>query len=435
MPDLTFTRAGINGATLYALQSRVKRLAKRAAKAGLPEPTLTVDAERLVRDTHPADLPESVRPLRRKYDVTITGPGAPVCRPGYTLLALVQTVKDQDVNSKDARIVTRLHEDETDLRPYREGAIRCTACDKLRRRNTILVVREDATGALLSLGTDCAEEFLPMGLAHVEILEALVGYAKEPRELDDEDGAFGQYRRAPDEWRIQTIVSVAATILCRSAFVPSRAEEETSTKELVRYYLDRPPANKNNRERWDKFWEETRPERAEQTEALEELTFEWQNQLTGESDFVLNVHAAYAADGARGAVVTRRTLGIVVATVHCAQKAHGEAVARQKEAETDPYPESQHVGEPGARLELGECEIVFLRDIDTEWGTSTLAKFRRADGAVFAWFASRFPNDLKVGDRVTLKATVKRHTEYKGQRQTQVNRANLGAVPATAGEV
>ncbi len=33
---------------------------------------------------------------------------------------------------------------------------------------------------------------------------------------------------------------------------------------------------------------------------------------------------------------------------------------------------------------------------------------------------------------MTLKATVKRHTEYKGQRQTQVNRANLTAVPATA---
>ncbi len=429
MPDLTFTRTGINGATLYALQSRVKRLAKRAAKAGLPEPTLTIDAERLVRDTHPADLPESFRPLRRKYDVTITGPGVPVCRPGYTLLALVQTVQDRDVNSEDARIVTRLHEDETDLKPYRKGAIRCSACEKLRRRNTILVVREDATGSLLTLGTDCAEEFLPMGLAHVEILEALVGYAREPSDLDDEDGSFGQYRRAPDEWPIQTIVSVASTILCRSAFVPSRAEDETSTKELVRFYLERPPVDPKDpaRARWFKFWEETRPARADETAALEDVTFEWQNQLMGESDFVLNVHAAYAGD-----VVTRRTLGIVVATVHCAQTARNEAVAREKEAESDQYPESQHVGEPGERLEFGELEIVFLRDLDTEYGTSTLAKFRRDDGAVFAWFVSRFPNDLKVGDRVTVKATVKRHTEYKGPRQTQVNRANLTAVPATA---
>lgn len=76
---------------------------------------------------------------------------------------------------------------------------------------------------------------------------------------------------------------------------------------------------------------------------------------------------------------------------------------------------TRHVGEPGARVVVsGVVEIA--RRIDTKWGNSTGIQIRGNDGVRARWQSSNgdLAHELKPGDVVTVRATVKRYVERDG---------------------
>lgn len=84
---------------------------------------------------------------------------------------------------------------------------------------------------------------------------------------------------------------------------------------------------------------------------------------------------------------------------------------------------SAHVGEIKERIEF-EASVEFTKEIDGFYGITTIIKLRDLDGNVFTWFASGW-HDVKRGDRVSIKGTVKKHDEYQGVKQTILTRCVL----------
>jgi len=96
-----------------------------------------------------------------------------------------------------------------------------------------------------------------------------------------------------------------------------------------------------------------------------------------------------------------------------------EKVRRQSE-----QGESNWVGEINQRLKGIKVKVLFTKEIDSDWGCSTLYTFIDEDGNVFKTFYSGSSWGAEKGNIIYIDGTVKRHCEYKGEKQTMLNRVN-----------
>lgn len=70
-----------------------------------------------------------------------------------------------------------------------------------------------------------------------------------------------------------------------------------------------------------------------------------------------------------------------------------------------------------------EFKVTFNRGIKTRYGISQLVKFEDADGNSYTWWASAaWAPELEVGEKITLSATIKDHSEYEGEKTTILTR-------------
>lgn len=96
----------------------------------------------------------------------------------------------------------------------------------------------------------------------------------------------------------------------------------------------------------------------------------------------------------------------------------------------DPTPGedylNEHFGDLGQRLTLSEVIVEDLRLLDTG---SYLVTMRGPEGHRLTWFASRTPMignvEVSSGQHVTLTGTIRRHGEFRGVKDTTVNRCKI----------
>jgi uncharacterized membrane protein (UPF0127 family) len=83
------------------------------------------------------------------------------------------------------------------------------------------------------------------------------------------------------------------------------------------------------------------------------------------------------------------------------------------------------VGTIGKR-ETFDVILDFVTGYETQYGYTTVLKFRTVEGATIVWKASNTDVDRSdVGKSYKLTGTVKSHDDYKGQKQTMVTRSKL----------
>lgn len=98
--------------------------------------------------------------------------------------------------------------------------------------------------------------------------------------------------------------------------------------------------------------------------------------------------------------------------------------------EEDP---SQYVGQVGERLDLA---VTFKKRSTYEipsyagWGTDTVGinVFRDDAGNCFIWKSTSAFFNIAEGSQVRLRGTVKEHSDYKGTKQTILQRCKVDAV-------
>lgn len=120
-----------------------------------------------------------------------------------------------------------------------------------------------------------------------------------------------------------------------------------------------------------------------------------------------------------------------------AAAAESERVARQAEEvrladEAARLAVSQWVGRVGDKIACG-VTLVDWRSFDSTYGRRTMYRLRDDAGNVLVWWTTG-ALDMGKGDRCSIKATVKEHTEYRGERQTVLLRAKTLAAPGKIGQ-
>lgn len=120
-----------------------------------------------------------------------------------------------------------------------------------------------------------------------------------------------------------------------------------------------------------------------------------------------------------------------------AERAERERKAEEERAERERIEaeiaakkaRSQYVGTEGEKITIeADLEAVIRYKVAGPFGqpeTRLLYKFRDSDGNALAWHTSSGRYIELEGERVTVTATIKRHSEYRGEKQTELLRCKI----------
>lgn len=196
----------------------------------------------------------------------------------------------------------------------------------------------------------------------------------------------------------------------------SRRFEYISRKAYTKKGLERLQASRRRAQ--EKREAKAAQERQERREAFQA----WVEQDGSRRDLVARLEA-YEGRSQFLEDMARRTRAHRLLTdrqVEAAISALAAELERKQEME-----QSQHIGDVGERLKSLVVRVLFVKEIDGQFGTSLLVGMADSQGNQLRTFStSKWVWAVKPGDTLTIDATVKKHETYQGTMQTILTRTS-----------
>jgi hypothetical protein len=312
----------------------------------------------------------------------------------------------------------------------------CEHCNTRRARKDTYLVKHEGTGEFKQVGSACLKDFL--GHDSPAKIAAMCDLILSTEGLEDDFGfnaSMGRYHR---EYALSAALAMASLLIRREGRYISNSEAKASEEEAA--YTFRPVLTSTSRMVQDAFDAldrlclcqdaASKAQRdaltpSEQDEAEAEAARLWAaNTMEAKSNFDHNLKLTASFE-----LTDQRSLGIACYIVPAYQKHLAREAARKLEAQ---FGASEFVGTPKKR-EVFTLTLAKKFDIDGYFGTTTVHKFLDPQGNEVVWFSSK-STDLAVGHTYKVKATVKEHKEYKGNKETIISRAVCACECGEAGE-
>lgn len=318
---------------------------------------------------------------------------------------------------------------------YREAAPVCDHCGHNRLRKDTFVLKNVSTGEHKQIGRNCLSYFLP-GVSPSEAA-ALCSFYSEPifrDSTDCEDFNFyeGSVAVCWDHADIDLIRlwSITHAVMRNRGWVSKAISRETgqkATADLVHLMIC-PPAwgfmSQDERKEYERLVRDCAPTEADK--GIADKTMFWLKNEVGSSDDYLHNLKVIAKTG----FVNSRNLPLAVSAVGSYLR-YFEAQERRKERKEMA---SEWQGEVGKRMRGLLLEVYTVKCWDSQFGTVTFVGFKDTSGNIYTWKASKFL-DVERGQKYLVTGTVKEHAEYKGSKQTTLQRCILSNIPETQVEL
>lgn len=381
---------------LPQVEAIIAKVNKRAAKLGVEGFTL-VKGEPFDKDVSVDKSGLGIEPQRfvRMIPCTITGPT--IKAPGGWSLAGRVDFEDGAtvVNSKPGVELPKR---------FRTITPMCDHCRSDRQRNAVFVFNR-AGDDYMQVGRSCLKDYL----GHSP--EAALWAASEfggifddiDRELDE--GAGGGNRRA-QLVGLDEVMTAAAWAVREFGFVSRKAADDRGGAPTS---IEVDAALFGKKEREDYLKRVTQADKDKAASVVAWIQSEWGSK-PDTSDYEYN---AVELTGRRA--VHMRRIGLLTSLVAAYDRAHEEKIAREKRV-------NAHVGTVGKRQDF-EATFAGSNAFDTAYGTMWVARFDTPAGVlVYKGGTPFWPSTIKPGDRMKFKATIKEHDDYKGTKQTIIQR-------------
>jgi hypothetical protein len=397
---------------LLGNQSRVEHaleaLSKRAKRKGLSPVTWSwgkayvVEKERVPHPEYGYKVEYTADVAR--IPLTIVG-GNPHYE-GWTFIAVLEHL--------DGENIVRVLPGHELPKQYRECSPVCGHCNFNRKRNDTYVLRHD-DGKYIQVGSTCIKDFL--GSDDAGKVASAASYIADVRDIAEggEEG-YGEGGGSNASALLQYLPYVAYVVR-KDGWVSKTAAREkgglATASVAARYLYDKEARRKDN----------------VQLEAQDELMAEsaeaWAENLSDAAidaetgDYLHNLRVI-----ARSGVVTPRSEGLAASMVIAYQRAIGRERERAERAARPTL--DAYVGTVGKREVFHNVTLDFVTGYETQYGYTTILKFRTVEGATLVWKASSTTLTRQdVGKRYQLIGTVKAHSEYNGAKQTIVSRCDV----------
>ena len=101
-----------------------------------------------------------------------------------------------------------------------------------------------------------------------------------------------------------------------------------------------------------------------------------------------------------------------------------EVQAKKEEEAEAKRAKQKYIGNIGEKVNL-EVKIVHIHKYNSQWGVGSIFFMETLDGDRVNWFTSSAPYGIEKGDTIKILATIKKHEEYKNNKQTVVARVRF----------
>jgi hypothetical protein len=284
---------------------------------------------------------------------------------------------------------------------YRTSDPICDHCGHKRRRRDTFVVHHTDDGVFKQVGSSCLKDFLGHGDADkwakmAELVASIGEFARS----SGSQGSTGlrDYSLVDTEFYMQ-----AAAYAVTHWGWTSKAKAKTSGESTAS-------------RTWSAMHDINRRlvSVTEEMKDLAEKAMEWGRSLADKPN--LNDYEHNASVVANLEALEGRHLGIAASIV-------GVYYTNQRKLAGAGQPVRQNsgfVGNEGEKIEL-EVKIDEVRDLDN----SLMHKMHDRSGNRFTWFATRAALRDKLDNVVRIQATVKKHSEFRGVKQTILTRVKV----------
>lgn len=276
-----------------------------------------------------------------------------------------------------------------DVEEFRERRI-CDHCHTKRNRSKSIILR-DKSGKFIQVGTTCLSDFVNADVDDLVNGMALCAEDFRFSEKDAESFCGGSFRENYIHYELSEAIPVIHRAIKEYGFVSS-GSGMSSTKYLAYKVLN---------------YEERLNIKKEDTNVTSKV-IDWMSSLENTSSFNGNLIQI-----AKNGYVSYKTLGFLCAAVNSFLT---ESIKKEIKSEVS----SEHVGNIGDKISV-EVILTKVSYFDGFYGMMAFFTFTDNDGNVFVW---KTANDInhEIGDKFTIKGTVKEHSDYRGTKQTILTR-------------
>ncbi len=376
------------------IKEQVELNNRKARKLGLPVYTLTVSEPRkevmkgylFEGDQHERSINAWVR------DIEVTGP-TKIAYDGWTFVGMIEHHSGGNMLFGFEGI---------DTGPWTHAESSCDHCRSNRIRSATLIVRHD-DGRTMQLGKSCVEKYL-QGCGSFTILERATFVLNAEIHVQGEPGEGGG-GGGVDYVSTLRVGSIAVELMLKEGYKKEMGEGE-STKGKVFSFL----FNKAARQKMiDQGFEVSEEAIAIASEAIEQFGDLPDEQVRTDS-FLNNVRTIV-----RDHYVKMSHAGILI----------GALWGKVRDRYTKPVKiESDHVGTVKERRDFS-VTVTNIYEFESFYGMTRIVKMTEGSN-VLVWKTSSDPK-MKAGDTITITGTVKEHGEYRGVKQTEIQRVKVKA--------
>lgn len=283
----------------------------------------------------------------------------------------------------------------------------CEHCQTRRSRKDTYIVRNTETGEFKQVGKSCLKDFT--GGLSAEKVASYISWFDEVIKGEHVEPGFKHYEDTK-EILLNAVESVRLYGFTKTETYGYGESTKQIVLEQVRHF-----GNYVKRIRDDSF----DPEHKGNSEKVEAI-LSWVDSLPMELGYVSNLKATLARP-----YCETRDVGIICSAV----ASYNREMERQLRKTQEHNSKSQWIGNEGDRIELHNLTVRLLTGWETQFGYTYLYKFVDEQGNVFTWKTGKWlgNNSGEVEDtqRINLKGTVKKHSEFNKELQTELTRCTL----------
>jgi hypothetical protein len=401
------------------LNKEIAKLNKRADKIGCPPVEVVILGTRLIPDPNKlsameiARVEQGMRPISQaekdelpqieQTEVEIVGEGPKI--EGWKFVGTL------DHYTLPGKVLVNAVPGETVPPQYFEIPADCDHCNKIRRRIETFVLEgvDENEGEFKMVGRNCLRDFFghdPQAVARW--LTRLITFVGS---LEDEDEGWGSGGGGRYETYFDAVKALSNTIACIRSFgwvARSNADEENIPTVSHVFYIMSPPYNAKEREQKRLFMQRVKFEDTDTAEAEEAIA--WLKTQEGNNEYMHNLKLLEDQEA-----VPSKMMGYWCSLAAAYQREQDRLERAKRTKKLNEY-----YGEIKDRIEL-EVKCVGINYIDSYYGTVCIHRMLSAEGHTLIWFANADAK-MKKGGQYKMRATVKKHEEYKDWKQTQVSR-------------
>ena len=304
---------------------------------------------------------------------------------------------------------------------YRHTDSVCEHCNTKRMRKDTYLIYNESTKEFKQVGKSCLNDFTN-GLSAEQVAQYISWFDEiiQGQQVDSLNN--NKY------YLVEYVVLNAIETIKHYGFI-SRAMAMESNDRFVKTTSERvfefmfPHRCINSKEILQQMEKINYKADTEENKTELQKILDWLNKVEDNGQYIHNLKVTVADEYCES-----RDFGLLCSMPSAYFKAfereQDRLLREQKKAEKmEKNAHKKHFGIIGARVDICISDAECITSFETEYGTMRIYRFETTGGEVLIWKTSNFIDDI---DKVAkIKATIKNHGEYNGEKQTEINRVKV----------